>query len=381
MDRDDRNFERTGWGSVVDRLALGGDLDEWARSFKAFVRPRGIDSAATLLRLILAWAVCGKSLRQVSLWASSEGIASVSDEALTGRFANCGSWLADMVARHLLAGGDRVPSMAGRRFRILDGSTLSVPGSDKPRYRLLLSFDPHAQRTLDATLVPASAGELSVCGQAEAGDIILADRNFARPDALRTLRERGADYLVRLGARSLRLTDAQGHVLRIIEQCRIAAAQGHLDRSVLISNARSPHQPPLPARFVIRPFPADIAERNRARLRRQAQQGGHAPSADALEIAGYMMMVTSLPAETTPIEQLEPLYRCRWQIEIAFKRLKSLSHLDTCPARTDPMARTWIAANLLCALIAEDLAHEVLDSPPSGPRRPTKTRRHLAPRP
>jgi len=76
------------------------------------------------------------------------------------------------------------------------------------------------------------------------------------------------------------------------------------------------------------------------------------------------MLVTSLDQETAGAEQLGELYRLRWRIELAFKRLKSLLSLDRLPAKDEGLARTWILAHLIAALLIEDLSPELRDSPP-----------------
>jgi len=58
------------------------------------------------------------------------------------------------------------------------------------------------------------------------------------------------------------------------------------------------------------------------------------------------------------------LYRLRWQIELLFKRLKSLLHLDTLPSRQGPTAKSWMLARLIAAALAQRLVQ------PSGPLSP-----------
>ncbi|MGO7258683.1 transposase, partial [Rhizobium brockwellii] len=65
------------------------------------------------------------------------------------------------------------------------------------------------------------------------------------------------------------------------------------------------------------------------------------------------------------------LYRFRWQIELAFKRFKSLAGLDSLPAKKPELARAWLYARLIVAIIAEQIAGQVPDSPPSGCGYPT----------
>jgi hypothetical protein len=64
------------------------------------------------------------------------------------------------------------------------------------------------------------------------------------------------------------------------------------------------------------------------------------------------------------LDQLTALYSLRWRIELAFKRLKSLLRLDRLPAKDPGLAKAWIFAHLIAALLIEDLSPEFRDSPP-----------------
>ncbi|MGL3104469.1 hypothetical protein [Bradyrhizobium sp. BR 1432] len=51
-------------------------------------------------------------------------------------------------------------------------------------------------------------------------------------------------------------------------------------------------------------------------------------------------------------------------MELAFKRFKSLAGLDMLPAKKPELARAWIYARLIVAIIAEQIAGQVPDSSP-----------------
>ena len=84
--------------------------------------------------------------------------------------------------------------------------------------------------------------------------------------------------------------------------------------------------------------------------------------------AGYLMVLTSLSPEVATAEQVLATYRLRWQVELAFKRLKTGLGIHRLVARDPAMARSWLLAHLILALMIEDATGEVLDSPPSAVR-------------
>ena len=58
-------------------------------------------------------------------------------------------------------------------------------------------------------------------------------------------------------------------------------------------------------------------------------------------------------------------YRLRWQVELAFKMLKTVLQFDELPNRLPETARTWLLAKLVCALLLDRLAHRRVAIPPS----------------
>ena len=121
---------------------------------------------------------------------------------------------------------------------------------------------------------------------------------------------------------------------------------------------------PLILRLVIRRKDAQQAEAERKRLLKDAKKRGKQPDPRSLEAAKYILLLTSLPADAFPPADVLALYRFRWQIELAFKRFKSLAGLDQLPAKKPALARTWIYARLIVAIIAEQIAGQVRILPP-----------------
>ena len=89
-------------------------------------------------------------------------------------------------------------------------------------------------------------------------------------------------------------------------------------------------------------------------------------SPTTLELAGYVCVLSNVPSTLLSPEDLLEVYRFRWQVELVFKRMKSLLHLDELPAKDPDLARAFIYSKLLAALMLEDLTDRYLDFSPWG---------------
>ncbi len=117
-------------------------------------------------------------------------------------------------------------------------------------------------------------------------------------------------------------------------------------------------------RLIVQRKTPEAAEATRATLRRAAIQKGQQLDPRSLIAAELMILATSLPRNGYSAKAILAVYRLRWQIELAFKRLKSLLHIDRMPTHTERASRSWLYAHLILALLCDDLSQEVLELSP-----------------
>jgi IS4 transposase len=196
------------------------------------------------------------------------------------------------------------------------------------------------------------------------GDLVMGDRVYARPGGLHHVVAAKGDFLVRLGQRSLSLTQADGTTFDLAKVLDESDRTGSHDVAVQVLDGRDPKREPLAARLVVLKKPPEAAAKACKKALRESQRGGHENNPLSLRAAEHLMLITSLAPDNASPDQLAALYRLRWRIELAFKRLKSLLHIDRLPAKDEGLARAWIFAHLIAALLIEDLSPELRDSPP-----------------
>ncbi len=359
-------LDSSGWARIV--ASLGGEeaLKQSAREFGAFVRPRGVKSALDVLRLAFIYGPGGRSLRLASVLAGGLGLADVSDVAVMNRVRKAANWLQFLCAESLSRIAKVIGVNAGGRcIRIVDGSRLEGPGDRV--WRLHLCYDAGLGRIVDAAITTTRQGEKLDRLAIIPGEVRLGDRGFPQPNGIKNTLDAGADVLVRLTWNSLQLTHANGKPLDWLHLFAEASRQCSLDVPVLVHKAHSRFEP-IPMRLVVIKKPPAAAVKARAKARRASTKNQRQTDPRTLAGAGHVILLTSLKREEFPASAIGALYRLRWQIELAFKRLKSVLHIDRLPAKDPDLARAWLYAHLLLALLLDAAMSELDSLSPSAAR-------------
>ena len=355
------------WESLLAMLPGGFDLEKTLRQSGALVRRRGIASAQALLRLILVYSLCGLSLRATAAWAQAQGVASVSDVALLKRLRKAGPWMGQLLGAKL---AERVEGLEPQplvyRLRIVDATTASIPGSQGTDYRVHVGFDLGSLQVDRIEVTGAKGGETYSRLGMTAGDLILADRGYCHRRGLAAVRQAGADFLVRINWQNLPLEDSQHQRLDLVKLVEQVKGSEAVEFEVATVADPSHAIPSMPARLMVVRKPAEAAAAERRRILREASRNGRKVDPKTLKAAAFFFVLTSVPQQALSAEKALELYRLRWQIEMAFKRMKGLLHLGDLPVKDPQLAHGYLCAKLLAALLLEDLTKDFLAFSPSG---------------
>ena len=348
------------WSRVVTRLGGAASLDQTARATRAFLRPREIRCAVDLLRLILAYCLGERGLRATAAWAAAVALTDVSNPALLYRLRQCGDWLSLLIGQLLASAVPRAGG--GRLIRLIDATCVLKPGPEARQqnrlWRVHAAFDLPTERFGCFELTDEHGGEQLDRIPVVKGEIRIGDRVYMQPARIANVLARGADVVIRAGWRSVRWLDALGKPIDLHRELRKAGER--IDRPIWIA---CKGRAPLALRLIAVRKPRTAADAARRQARQQGRKSGYTPSRKTLHAAGWFILVTSLPVKQYSTDDVLALYRLRWRIELAFKRLKSLIELKKPPGIDERSAKPWVLAHLLMILLLEPLVDALEDSP------------------
>jgi hypothetical protein len=341
------------------RVLLGlfpSDWRELGRSSGAVRRLRGFPSLDALLRILLLHVGCGWSLRETAVQAKLAGLADVSDVTLLNRLRDAENWLRDLCQQLWKENGVRLdPGLLGHPLRLLDATMVREPGKTGSQWRIHYSLRlptlecDHFELTADrGEGVAEQFGRFSFLP----GELVLADAGYCHPAGIAAVVDSQAEVCVRLNPRGLSLRDTADkpfHLLDHLATLTKAADAGDWPVLVRFGNRR------ITGRVCAIRKSQEAIDRAQRRLDRKRQRGQKVIPTTR-RYAEYVLVFTTLPASEASVEQVLEAYRLRWQVELTFKRLKSIAQLGHVPKHDPQSSRAWLYGKLLVALLSEKLA-------------------------
>jgi hypothetical protein len=212
--------------------------------------------------------------------------AALPDE-LRGRFPGCGG-------SH---GGGQAALKLQVRWDLRSGALDAVaiePGRDCD-YKTSLQSDPLAR-----------------------GSLRIADLGYFDTEVFQRYGREGVFWVSRLQFGTSAFTP-EGQRLRLLDWLREQPGP-FVDRPILMGAERK-----VACRVVAWRVPQEVADRRRQKLIAEARRkGGRVPGKERLAWCDWTILVTNVAADVLTAKEVAVLYRARWQIELLFKRWKSL---------------------------------------------------------
>lgn len=355
------------WRFMLELLPK--DWEELARETGAVKRLRGFDSIEQLLRALLLHVALGCSLRETVVVAKAAGWLEMSDVALLKKLRQSERWLQALCLGLLREGELELPSKPGLKMRLIDGTIVKEPGQTGSQWRVHFSLRV-PEWTCDHFRLTSSEGE----GNGEslrqfpvrAHDCLVADRGYAHAAGIWHVHQKGGFVIVRHNAQTLPVETEDKAVMDLRPWLRTLSRPGQVSSRTAYVHTEGAERVAVRLCAVRKSDEAIVATERK--LRRRAQRKGQQLNPETLEYAQWVIVLTTVPPEIMGEGLVLEWYRVRWQIELAFKRLKSLADLGHLPKYDAASSRAWLYGKLLVALLTERMQRYARAFSPWGVR-------------
>lgn len=339
------------WAIIEGMLPDG--WEDKAEELGAWERVRGFRSKEVLLRTLLIHIALGCSLKETAVRASEADFADVSSVALFKRLKKCGEWLRwlalGVIEKWLVPSGQVLCSM-DLPLKIVDATTVQEPGAKGTSWRVHYAIRLPSLECDQFKVTSPKEGESLERFSIAPGDIVLGDRAYAYRGQIAYVVGQGANVVVRTGLTNLPTYDNQGRPFDLLAHVRRLRNGEVGDWDVWFEHEGTVVKGRICA------VRKSLAARKAARARclRESGKKGRTVKPETLEAAEYVMVFTTLHHGFSA-ETVMEIYRCRWQVELAFKRLKSLLGLGNLKKFDPEAAKAWLHGKLLVAGLIQAL--------------------------
>jgi hypothetical protein len=325
---------------------LPPDLEEQARILGAFQRRRALACATDLLRALLASVLLATSLQHLGAWAVLAEVAAISAPAWHKRLLKSRPFL-HWLLTELLAPPlppVRLFPQAHGNILLVDATRFGQVGGSGDDWRLHTAYNFSIGRLAQVTLTDQSGGEHLGYYQLQPGDIVVADNGYGYRRSVASVCKQQAHLVIRVRPATFPFEQADGRLVDVVAQLRKHGPTVREWRGWCTDAAGERYR----VRLIAAKLPAREAAAARRRARANASRHGRKVQVATLLVAGWVLVVTTLEGPRWDAAAVLRLYRVRWQIELVFKRVKSLLCIGTLRGRT----KASIEASLLAVLVA-----------------------------
>lgn len=342
-----RLSELDDWPVLVSFLPAGWQKE--AKRSGALTRARGVSGPDTLLRILLIHLAQGYSLAETATRARIAGLGEVTAVAVFKRLRASEHWL-QWLARELgVARGWQLPS-GELRYRAVDATVVSEPGSTGTDWRLHYSLSLNNLQCDFFEITDVLGGETWRRIPVAPGDVLLGDRIYGTPTGVAHVLRHHGNVIARVNHNALPLFESDSSPFPIFRRFRnLRVGKTQQWKTYAVHDGQ-----PLQGRLIAVKRSAEATRRARKRIGRKASRKQTMVSQHSWRAAQYFCVWSSLPDHFEPNQILEA-YRLRWQVELAFKRMKSILGFGHLPKKDPASARAWLHGKLFVSLLAEHL--------------------------
>lgn len=327
---------------------------------KAMNRKRGLQIEKDLLTLCIFYC-CDHSLVEVQSYAKAANIYDISDVGFMKRFSRCGDWF-DWIIENLTPSEIMKYSKPEilEKYHILavDATDVTSGGKATQKWHIHYALDLFTLTCSEFKLTPETTGESLTNFEFEPNDLVIGDRAYASLKGIEYCQKCGADFVLRIKNKAFKMYTENGEEVTFSDILKDVGS----DIKNFKIFVRSSNKEMVPLRICAVKKDSEALKSTEKKMRRKESKKQMTYSVDTKFVNQFFFVITSLD-ETFTAEQILNLYKLRWQVEMVFKRYKSILKLGSMPTKTYNSSKAWLSCKMLIVLIMEKLLSDSDFSP------------------
>lgn len=352
----------------------GFDLEEYAKEHKLHHRTRNSISTASMLLFCLMWGSGVHTLRELAALGKALDIVDFSDVALLKRLRKSKDFLSALVQDILRAQiSTNMMRQGDDTFQIVcvDGSYVYSRLGTYPDGTYLLHYGCRLTLSGKGASVNTDFFEFTPVrgkGNGESlaregcrfreEDIVVADRAYTSARGIKSVLDAKADFILRIGLSALTLSRTADGKKRVNLAELVAEMNLEENETGEIEVwMKMPNNTWQKVRIcTLRKTEAEKEEavENYKKEIKNKKKRKYKISQEALMLCGFISVVTSIDKERFTAEEILNIYKLRWQIELAFKRFKSIGKMENLPTSNPISDQVYFLSKMLVFLLVEN---------------------------
>jgi hypothetical protein len=327
---------------------------------KAIERIREIKTAEELMYFCLNYLYAGCTLVELSAIALLKDLK-ISNAAFMKKLAKCNDWYQAIIAEMKspqIFNYTKPTGLENYNFFAADGSDVVSKGTSKQEFHLHYAINIFSLSTGQFKITDQKTGESLTNFAVKPREVYIADRAYGTKTSIEHCLSGGGEIIARLKKDAFLLFDEGGNKIVLANLLANVTETEVLDLHCFFEGS---DKNLVPIRIcAVKKTPEEI-KKTQEKLRKQEIKKQKPLSEEAKFMNNFIILATSLTQ--IPAADIFQIYRYRWQVELYFKRLKSILCLGEVPNKKEENIMAWLNGKMLTALLIEQLYAETSFSP------------------
>ena len=335
---------------LMDMMPCG--YEEACYETKAIERNRIIKNAHDLMKLCLIYLTQSCSLLEISQYANLLGIGKISDVAFMKKFAKCGEWFKWIIKKirpSSIIRYEKPKILEKYKLILLDASDVVEKGAAQRTWRLHYAIDIYEMKSEQYKITTNKTGESLTNFSIKPDYLVMGDRIYGTKTGIEHCLNGKGNFIFRIRSKAFKVYAKDGQEIDLLSEIEKTGCETASEYEAYITDSKKER---VKLRICVIKKTAEEIEKSRRRINRRDSKKGQKTSEEAKRLNDYIVVITSLPENITA-EEILSLYRIRWQVELYFKRLKSLMQFGDIPKKKETSIEAWLNGKLMVALLLE----------------------------